>query len=292
MPWAGVMSQFIVQVGRQHLSRQDLRDYENENIQSRNIDAAQIALGVKGGGGSPATDLNRLHSYHDLNGDVGGFIKKDKLWWYSSLRDQDAQSLLPNFPVKPFETRLRNVTGKGTYAVTPTTNWWRSRSGGRSSSRTGSTRFWWARRSPIHNSADSTWNQSYWAHTYKVGWDSVVNDKMFFEVHGGQFHYLWPNTRNSNAPAYEDLSTNIVSGGNQDGWFRDITRNQVSDRSTTSRKAGPAPQLQVRRRVLQRAVRRPPRTGRQGPGSRRRADGLAKRRPVGSGALPVAHRRR
>ncbi len=61
----------------------------------------------------------------------------------------------------------------------------------------------------------------------QVGWDSVVNDKMFFEVHGGQFHYLWPNTRNSQAPAYEDLSTNIVSGGNQDGWFRDITRNQV-----------------------------------------------------------------
>ena len=79
----------------------------------------------------------------------------------------------------------------------------------------------------IHNSADSTWNQSYWAHTYKVGWDSVVSDKMFFEIHGGQFHYLWPNTRNTNAPAYQDLTTNIVSGGNQDGWFRDITRNQV-----------------------------------------------------------------
>jgi hypothetical protein len=46
-------------------------------------------------------------------------------------------------------------------------------------------------------------------------------------VHGGQFHYLWPNTRYTSAPAYEDLTTNIVSGGNQDGWFRDITRNQI-----------------------------------------------------------------
>ena len=50
---------------------------------------------------------------------------------------------------------------------------------------------------------------------------------MFFEIHGGQFHYLWPNTRNTQAPAYQDLTTNIVSGGNQDGWFRDITRNQI-----------------------------------------------------------------
>src|SRR5262249_41222628 len=50
---------------------------------------------------------------------------------------------------------------------------------------------------------------------------------MFFEVHGGQFHYLWPNTRYTQAPAYQDLATSIVSGGNRDGWFRDITRNQV-----------------------------------------------------------------
>ena len=117
MPWAGVMSQFIAKSGGNTYHGKIYADYENENIQSRNIDAAQIALGVKGGGGLEATDLNRLHSYHDLNGDIGGFIKKDKLWWYSSLRDQDAQSLLPNFPVKPFETRLRNITGKATYAL-------------------------------------------------------------------------------------------------------------------------------------------------------------------------------
>ncbi len=111
------MSQFIAKSGGNTYHGKIYADYENQNIQSRNIDAAQIALGVKGGGGLGPTDLNRLHSYHDVNGDIGGFVKKDKLWWYSSLRDQDAQSLLPNFPVKPFETHLRNVTGKGTYAV-------------------------------------------------------------------------------------------------------------------------------------------------------------------------------
>src|SRR5262249_19061157 len=50
---------------------------------------------------------------------------------------------------------------------------------------------------------------------------------MFFEAHGGQFHYLGPNPRSTRAPAYQDLATNIVSGGNRDGWFRDITRNQI-----------------------------------------------------------------
>jgi len=227
MPWAGVMSQFIAKSGGNTYHGKLYADYENENIQSRNIDAAQEKLGVKGGGGLSATDLNRLHSYHDLNGDVGGFITKDKLWWYSSLRDQDAQSLLPNFPVKPFETHLQNVTGKGTYSVNPNNKIVAFAQWGLKQQPNRLDTFLVPATTAIHNSADSTWNQSYWAHTYKLGWDDVVSDKMFFEIHGGQFHYLWPNTRHTNAPAYQDLSTNVVSGGNQDGWFRDITRNQI-----------------------------------------------------------------
>jgi hypothetical protein len=227
MPWAGVMSQFIAKSGGNTYHGKIYADYENEKIQSRNIDAAQIALGIKGGGGLGPTDLNRLHSYHDLNGDLGGYVKRDKLWWYSSLRDQDAMSLLPNFPVQPFETHLQNITGKATYAVTPNNKLVAFAQWGKKQQPNRLDTFLVPATTAIHNSADSTWNQSYWAHTYKAGWDDVVNDKMFFEVHGGQFHYLWPNKRYTTAPAYEDISTNIVSGGNQDGWFRDITRNQI-----------------------------------------------------------------
>jgi len=227
MPWAGVMTQFIAKSGGNTYHGRLYADYENENIQSRNIDDAQIALGVKGGGGLGPTDLNRLHSYHDLNGDVGGYVKQDKLWWYGSLRDQDAQSLLPNFPVKPFETHLQNITGKATYAINSNNKLVGFAQWGKKQQPNRLDTFLIGATAAVHNSADSTWNQSYWAHTYKVGWDDVVSDKMFFEVHGGQFHYLWPNHRYTEAPAYEDISTNIVSGGNQDGWFRDITRNQV-----------------------------------------------------------------
>ena len=58
-----------------------------------------------------------MHRYYDLNGDTGGFLKKDELWWYGSLRQQNIQTLLPNFPVKPFETGLKNVSAKATYAI-------------------------------------------------------------------------------------------------------------------------------------------------------------------------------
>jgi hypothetical protein len=227
MPWAGVMSQFIAKSGGNTYHGKIYADYENENIQARNIDADQIARGVRGGGGLGPTDLNRLHSYHDLNGDIGGYVKQDKVWWYSSLRDQDAQSLLPNFPVKPFETHLQNVTGKVTYSLNSNNKFVGFAQWGRKSQPNRLDTFLIGATAAIHNSADSTWNQNYWAHTYKVGWDDVVNDRMFFEVHGGQFHYLWPNKRYTQAAAYQDLSTNLVSGGNQDGWFRDITRNQL-----------------------------------------------------------------
>ena len=227
MPWAGVMTQFITKSGGNTYHGRIYADYQNENIQSRNIDQDQQNLGVIGGGGLSATDLNRMHSYHDLNGDVGGYIKQDKLWWYSSLRDQNVQSLSPNFPVKPFETHLQNITGKGTYSVNNNNKIVAFAQWGKKQQPNRLDTFLIGATAAIHNSADSTWNQSYWAHTYKLGWDSVKSDKMFFEVHGGQFHYLWPNTRYTQAPAYQDLATNIVSGGNQDGWFRDITRNQV-----------------------------------------------------------------
>ena len=227
MPWAGVMTQFIAKSGGNTYHGRIYADYENESIQSRNIDQAQQDLGVVGGGGLSATDLNRMHSYHDLNGDLGGYITKDKLWWYGSLRDQDVQSLLPNFPVKPFETHLQNITGKGTYAINSTNKIVAFAQWGKKQQPNRLDTFLVGATAAIHNSADSTWNQSYWAHTYKLGWDDVVSDKMFFEVHGGQFHYLWPNTRYTQAAAYQDLATNIVSGGNQDGWFRDITRNQI-----------------------------------------------------------------
>jgi hypothetical protein len=227
MPWAGVMTQFIAKSGGNTYHGKIYADYQNENIQSRNIDQAQIDLGVKGGGGLGPTDLNRMHSYHDLNGDVGGYMKPDKLWWYGSLRDQDAQNLLPNFPVKPFETHLQNITGKVTYALNQNNKLVGFAQWGKKQQPNRLDTFLIAATAAIHNSADSTWNQSYWAHTYKVGWDDVVNDKMFFEIHGGQFHYLWPNKRYTQAAAYQDLATNIVSGGNQDGWFRDITRNQL-----------------------------------------------------------------
>src|SRR5205814_828396 len=72
MPWPGVMTQCIAKSGGNTYHGKIYSDYESERVQSRNIDAAQVGLGLKAGGGLTPSDLNRLHKYYDLNGDAGG----------------------------------------------------------------------------------------------------------------------------------------------------------------------------------------------------------------------------
>jgi outer membrane receptor protein involved in Fe transport len=83
-----------------------------------------------------------------------------------------------------------------------------------------------------HSSEESTWQQLYWGHTYKGGFESVLSDAAFMEFRGGQFRYIWPNYRYSENPAYQDIGNQIVSGGNRDGWFRTPSRNQIAGSMT------------------------------------------------------------
>lgn len=233
MPWPGVWSNFIAKSGGNEYHGKIYMDYQNKGVQATNIDDSATFL-CPGGrcGALQPSDLNRLESYYDLNGDVGGYIKKDKIWWYGSLRDQNVKVLLPNFPVKAFETGLRNITGKGTYAISEGNKLTAYATWGQKSQPNRLDTFAVGATAARHTSADSTWNQNYWAHTYKVGYDSVLSDQTFFEVRGGQFRYIWPNTRYSESPAFQDIGNQLVSGGNRDGWFRTPSRNQVSGSMT------------------------------------------------------------
>lgn len=229
MPWPGVWSNFIAKSGGNEYHAKFYGDYQNPNIQSTNIDDADTFL-CPGGrcGDLQPSDLNRLESYRDLNGDVGGYLKKDTLWWYGSLRNQNVKVLKPNFPVKAHETGLMNMTGKLTYAISQSNKLTAFATWGNKHQPNRLDTFAVGAAGARHSSADSTWNQDYWAHTYKLGYESVINANTFAEIRGGQFRYVWPNGRYSESPAYQDTATQIVSGGNRDGWFRTPSRNQVS----------------------------------------------------------------
>ena len=226
MPWPGVQSNFISKSGGNDLHGTFYADYENEAIQARNTDQDQIDRGLSASGGLQPSDLNRLHKYYDVNLGAGGRITRDRLWWYGSFRDQYVSARIPNFPVKPHPTRLTNYGGKGTYNLSENNKLIAYAQAGRKHQPLRQDSFLLGNTTGINVNEDSTWEQLYWGWVWKGEWNSVINDKTFFEVRAGQFGYNWPNHPNGDGPRFEDTGNNIITGGNRD-WNRDRRRNQL-----------------------------------------------------------------
>jgi hypothetical protein len=226
MPWPGVNSNFISKSGGNEFHGTFYSDYENENIQSRNTDDDQIRRGLTAGGGLQPSDLNRLTKYHDLNIGAGGRIVRDRLWYYGSFRNQYVAARLPNFPVAPHPTELTNYGGKGTYNITQNNKLIGYAQAGKKHQPLRQDSFLLGNTTGINVAEDSTWEQLYWGWVFKGEWNSVINDKTFFEVRAGQFGYNWPNHVNGTAPRFEDTGNNIIRGGNRE-WNRDRRRDQV-----------------------------------------------------------------
>ena len=72
---------------------------EHRRLQSSNVDADQIRRGALAGGGLRPGQVNQLWHNGDVNADLGGFVRRDRLWWYSSVRFQEVAARLVNFPV-------------------------------------------------------------------------------------------------------------------------------------------------------------------------------------------------
>jgi len=77
-------------------------NYEDGRFQSFNIDAEQIAQGITGGGGPTLRDSNRLSHFYDVDAGVGGYLKKDRVWWYGSTRLGEVATQVPSLPGELF----------------------------------------------------------------------------------------------------------------------------------------------------------------------------------------------
>ncbi|HEX8029192.1 MAG TPA: carboxypeptidase regulatory-like domain-containing protein [Vicinamibacterales bacterium] len=222
----GVQSQFISKSGGNQFRGTFFGGYSPESWQAFNIDDEQIARGLTGGGGLAPEDVNRLHSYQDMNVGVGGYVIKDRLWWYGSYRHQNIQASYVNFPVKPQTTILNNYSAKVTYNLS-TNN--KLIGYTQPSQKKQPQRFdsWLLGVDTGINSTESTtWNQNFWAWVHKGEWNGVINDNSFAEIRAGQYGYDWTNGVNGTGPRYEDIGNNIINGRNRN-WARERRRNQV-----------------------------------------------------------------
>ncbi|MDO8678351.1 MAG: hypothetical protein Q7R30_07285 [Acidobacteriota bacterium] len=79
MPNPGVQSQFIAKSGGNQFRGEYYVDFNNNAMQGSNIPEAVIAGGIR-------PHSNEMERYFDTSINVGGPIKKDKLWWFGTYR--------------------------------------------------------------------------------------------------------------------------------------------------------------------------------------------------------------
>jgi hypothetical protein len=204
----GVQTQMMIKSGGNQYHGLVYADYQNSSLQATNITDEQLTRGIRD------KDVNRMELYYDFNIDGGGYVQRDKLWWYGSFREFDTEINEPRFPVKPHQTKLRHFSGKVTYSAPANNKFIGSmmRTLKIQPTRLDATRI----TSPINPTEGSTQNQRHWAWVYKGEWNKVLSDSMFSEVRGGQFGYNWPLVPNENAtgPRIQDLTTSVVTGPN------------------------------------------------------------------------------
>jgi hypothetical protein len=225
----GVMMVFVVKSGGNTYHGTGGINYTNgdwKGWQAHNISDEQVKAGVQGGGGIAAKDTNRQTTFRDDYAQLGGYIKKDRLWWFGAVRDSLTETRLTNFPVKPFGTILRVYQGKGTYQLTQNNKFigyfqWQTKVQPNRLDR-----FTLGATKAIFSDAQSTFHQFQSNRVSKIEFNSVLSDAMYFEIRAGQWGYARPFENYTTAPSYEDTSSALVSGAAQHN-YTTPRRNQL-----------------------------------------------------------------
>ena len=137
MPNPGVQSQFIAKSGGNQFNGESLRRLVRNSLQGSNIpEEYTVPTAFRN---SPIREhSNEIDRYYDTAINVGGPIKRDKIWWFGTYRTQFNAIQQPNFTFdKTFDTKLWNAVGRAPTRSTRSTRSSATTSGARRFSRTG-----------------------------------------------------------------------------------------------------------------------------------------------------------
>ena len=215
----GVTLQVVTRSGGNRYTGTLFAGYENRAWQGHNIDDSQIERGAPVGGELPPSEWNRLLRYHDVNGDIGGYVIRNRLWWYGSARDHGSSARQVSFPVAPIDNRVTSIAGKATWRIRDDHRFVGFAQGGR-------------HRQPIrldgflspseskNKSVDSTLDQLATGLVWKAEWNAIAGRAVYVEARVGQFAASRAERPNGSSPRTEDSLLAEVSGGNRD-WLED-----------------------------------------------------------------------
>jgi len=215
MPAPGVLSQLIAKSGGNTYHATLYADYENDSMEAHNIDEAQIAAGVSGSSVVAAVDTNRLTEFRDFNVDAGGFVKRDKVWWYGAYRRTNTGQRYPTLVDDVQETWVPVATGKLTYNVTTNQKLigFYQHANKNQPDYLGAIQIAGGRATPAIMHADTVWSSRFPTDVWKVEYNSVLSNVLLLELRVGAYKSLWARVGKSPAPRVEDIGNNFVSGG-------------------------------------------------------------------------------
>jgi len=208
MPNPGVQSQFIARSGSNTFQGEYHLDWYNNSLQGSNIPDEYTAPTAFNG--SPIrAHSNEIDRYYDHDINLGGPIKKDKLWIFGTYREQFNAVAQPNFTFdKSFDTKLWNPVGKLTYQVNQ-----KNKLIGY---------YQWGQKEQLNRlpfatytyaSPEQTYAQDSGSWVYKAEWNGTVSDKLYLEARFGDFGYYFPLVTNSSDNYFWHDSGRLVSEG-------------------------------------------------------------------------------
>ena len=211
MPNPGVQSQFIAKSGGNQFNGEYYLDWYNNSLQGANIpDEYTVPTAFNN---SPIrAHSNEIDRYYDTAINVGGPIKRDKIWWFGTYRTQFNAVQQPNFQFdKTFDTKLWNAVGKGTYQINQKHKlvgyyqWGQKIQANRLPQAT----YTYLDEGPTNRQDSGSW-------VYKAEWNGTVNDKLYLEARYGDFGYYFPQITNGTEPYYfRDSGTLEITGSHQ-----------------------------------------------------------------------------
>ena len=215
MPNPGVLSQLIAKSGGNTYHGDLYADYENDAMEAHNIDSQQIAKGLTGSNALSVNDLNRLTSFKDFDADLGGFIVKDKLWWFGAARHTVTGQRYPTLVDDVQDTTVPVYTGKGTYNLTASQKivGFYQHADKHQPDYLGAILISGGRATPAIMHANTVWDSTFPTNVWKVEYNAVISSALFIEVRTGQYHSVWARAGKSGDPRIEDIGNNFVSGG-------------------------------------------------------------------------------
>jgi hypothetical protein len=229
-PSPGIHMQVLTKSGANRYRGSVYAAMERAGWQAHNVDADQIDRGAAGSRDVPATSANRLDGYHDLNADAGGFVRRDRAWWYASVREQEVSQRRVTFPVAPLQTRAWNATGKLTARTRKSDRLIAFAQGNLVRQPIRLDGFLLPGERAINESEASTTEHVSKGMAWKSEWNGDVRGRLYIEARVGQFlasRAESPHGTEAGSPRTEDTASGMVAGMNRD-WRTDLRRSQVT----------------------------------------------------------------